>query len=128
MSPRPDTEPRAPEGDGRRPRVALVIPALNEEAAIGAVIRAVPPDLTDDIVVVDNGSTDRTAAEARTAGARVVLEPRRGYGAACLAGVRAAETTIVAFLDGDGSQDPGEIGRILTPLFDDRAELTLIGE
>jgi len=127
MPQRPDSERRAPDGDGRRPRVALVIPALDEEAAIGAVVRAVPTDLVDQVIVVDNGSTDRTAAEARKAGARVVVEPRRGYGAACLAGVRAAapETAIVAFLDGDGSQDPNEIERILAPLFEGRADLVL---
>jgi len=91
------------------------------------VVRAVPAHLVDEVVVVDNGSTDRTVAEARKAGARVVAEPRRGYGAACWAGVRAiaAETAIVVFLDGDGSQDPGEIGRVLAPLFEDRADLVL---
>ena len=91
------------------------------------MVRAVPAHLVDEVVVVDNGSTDRTVAEARKAGARVVAEPRRGYGAACWAGVRAVavETAVVVFLDGDGSQDPGEIGRVLAPLFEDRADLVL---
>lgn len=113
--------------DGGRPGVALVIPALDEEAAIGAVVRAVPADLVQDLVVVDNGSTDRTATAARAAGARVVVEPHRGYGAACWAGVRTlgSEITIVAFLDGDGSQDPGELPRLLAPLVAGRAELVL---
>ena len=64
-------------------RVTVVIPALNEEAAIGGVVREIPRDLVDEIIVVDNGSTDRTAELAATAGARVVREPFRGYGAAC---------------------------------------------
>jgi glycosyltransferase involved in cell wall biosynthesis len=75
--------------DGRRARVGLVIPALDEEAAIGAVVRAVPAGWVDEVVVVDNGSRDGTAAAAGAAGARVVAEPRRGYGAACWAGVQA---------------------------------------
>jgi glycosyltransferase involved in cell wall biosynthesis len=106
--------------------VTLIIPALDEEPAIGAVVRAAPAAWVDEVVVVDNGSTDRTAAVARAAGARVVAEPRRGYGAACLAGVRAAEgAALVAFVDGDGSQDPGEIGRVLAPLLAGRADLVL---
>jgi glycosyltransferase involved in cell wall biosynthesis len=113
--------------DGRRPRVAVVIPALDEEAAIGPVVRAVPAGLVDQVLVVDNGSTDRTAAVARAAGARVVSEPRRGYGAACWAGVQALDPTIdvVAFLDGDGSQDPVELPRLLAPLARDEADLVL---
>jgi glycosyltransferase involved in cell wall biosynthesis len=107
--------------------VALIIPALDEEAAIPAVLRAVPPGLVDDLVVVDNGSTDRTAAVARAAGARVVAEPRRGYGAACWAGVEALAPgiTLVVFLDGDGSQDPGELPRLLSPLRARSADLVL---
>jgi glycosyltransferase involved in cell wall biosynthesis len=104
-----------------------VIPALDEEAAIGTVVRAVPRGLVGELIVVDNGSTDRTAAAAEAAGARVVLEPHRGYGAACWAGVRALGhgIDIVAFLDGDGSQDPGELARILGPLLDGQADLVL---
>lgn len=113
--------------DGGGPRVALVIPALDEEAAIGAVVAAVPRDLVHDLVVVDNGSTDRTAAVARAAGARVVVEPRRGYGAACWAGVQALgpEVSVVGFLDGDGSQDPRELPHLLDPLAAGRADLVL---
>ena len=113
--------------DGRRLRVGLVIPALDEEAAIAAVAGAVPAGLVDDLVVVDNGSTDGTAAAARDAGARVVVEPRRGYGAACWAGVAALgpDVEIVAFLDGDGSQDPGELPRLLDPIAAGRADLVL---
>jgi glycosyltransferase involved in cell wall biosynthesis len=107
--------------------VALIIPALDEEAAIATVVRAVPADLVDDLVVVDNGSADGTAAAARAAGARVVQEPRRGYGAACWAGVQALAPgiAVVAFLDGDGSQDPAELPRLLAPLRAGRADLVL---
>src|SRR5262249_37633741 len=123
---------RSPEGGGRvhdggRARVALVIPALDEAAAIGPVVRAVPAGRVDGVVVVDNGSTDGTGAAGRAAGARVVVEPRRGYGAACWAGVQALEPAIdvVAFLDGDGSQDPAELPRLLGPLWRDEADLVL---
>jgi glycosyltransferase involved in cell wall biosynthesis len=113
--------------DGGRASVGLVIPALDEEAAIGAVVRAVPGGLVDDLVVVDNGSRDATTAAARSAGARVVVESRRGYGAACWAGVQALDPGIalVAFLDGDGSQDPAELPRLLEPLWSDTADLVL---
>ena len=64
-------------------RVSVVIPALNEEAPIADVVRAVPRAIADEIIVVDNGSTDNTSERARQAGARVVAEPQRGYGRAC---------------------------------------------
>jgi glycosyltransferase involved in cell wall biosynthesis len=113
--------------DRGRASVGLVIPALDEEAAIGAVVRAVPDGLVDDLVVVDNGSRDATTAAAQSAGARVVVEPRRGYGAACWAGVQALDpgVALVAFLDGDGSQDPAELPRLLEPLWSGTADLVL---
>jgi glycosyltransferase involved in cell wall biosynthesis len=117
----------AEPGRGASSGVGLVIPALDEEAAIAAVVGAVPRGLVDELIVVDNGSRDRTAAAARAAGARVVVEPRRGYGAACWAGVEAlpAAVTIVAFLDGDGSQDPTELPRVLAPILAREADLVL---
>ena len=89
-------------------RVSVVIPALNEEEPIGDVVRAIPRAVVDEVLVVDNGSTDGTAERARTAGARVIAEPRRGYGRACKAGIAAvaADCEIIVFLDGDGSDCP----------------------
>lgn len=107
-------------------RIAVVIPALDEEAAIGEVVREVPRDLVREIIVVDNGSVDRTAAVARAAGARVVPETVRGYGAACLTGALAAvEAEVLVFLDGDRSDDPAEMPRVLAPLLEGRADLVL---
>ena len=107
--------------------VGVIIPALNEEEAIGAVVAAIPRRLVEEIVVVDNGSSDRTARAARAAGARVVREERRGYGAACARGVAALGPSIdvVVFLDGDGSQDAEEMADLLACLERERADLVL---
>jgi len=107
--------------------VALIIPALDEAEVIGGLVRRVPRDLVAEVIVVDNGSTDATASEAAGAGARVVSEPRRGYGAACWAGVAALgkATEVAVFLDGDGSQRPEEIGRVLAPILSGSADLVL---
>src|SRR2546428_4707463 len=89
--------------------VSVIIPALNEEEPIGDVVHAVAATkIPREIIVVDNGSTDRTAQRAREAGAKVVAEPERGYGRACAAGIRALsrECNVVVFLDGDGSDCP----------------------
>ena len=101
-----------------RTSVSVVIPALNEEEPIGDVVRAVLAESVGEVIVVDNGSADRTGERACAAGARVVAEPRRGYGRACMAGVAALSATceIVAFLDGDGSDCPEFIGRLVAPI------------
>lgn len=112
--------------DTGRFRVAAVVPALNEEVAVGPVVEGLIRAGLAEVVVVDNGSTDSTADRASKAGAKVVVEPRRGYGQACWAGFQAApEADLVVFLDGDGSDDPAEAPRILTPLLEGRADLVL---
>jgi len=106
-------------------RIGVVIPALDEETAIGRVIDAIP-DWVDQIVVVNNGSTDSTSAVARAHGARVVEESRRGYGGACRAGIDAlGDLQIVVFLDGDFSDDPGQMAQLVDPIIDDRADFVL---
>jgi glycosyltransferase involved in cell wall biosynthesis len=98
--------------------VALIIPVINEAETIAAVVRDVPRNTVDVVIVVDGGSADMTVARARQAGARVIVEAQSGYGAACLAGIRAApaDCHIVAFIDGDGSDDPHDIPRLLSPI------------
>jgi hypothetical protein len=106
-------------------KISVVIPTLNEEEAIGEVVGAVPADRVHEIIVVDNGSTDNTRKNATIAGARVVLESRRGYGAACLAGAKAAAADIIVFLDGDRSDDPAQLETIAGPVVADRADLVI---
>jgi glycosyltransferase involved in cell wall biosynthesis len=106
-------------------KISVVIPTLNEEEAIGEVVGAVPPDRVHEIIVVDNGSTDDTRKNATIAGARVVLESRRGYGAACLAGAKAAAADIIVFLDGDRSDDPAQLETIAGPVVADQADLVI---
>jgi glycosyltransferase involved in cell wall biosynthesis len=97
---------------------ALIIPALDEEASIGRLLEQLPRGRFDPIIVVDNGSRDRTAEAARAAGALVVLEPRRGYGQACLTGLEhlPPECRAVAFMDADLSDDPQDLARLLETL------------
>ncbi|HVD95764.1 MAG TPA: glycosyltransferase family 2 protein [Candidatus Limnocylindria bacterium] len=98
--------------------VSVVIPALNEEKPIAGVVReCFATSLPNEVIVVDNGSTDRTAERAREAGARVMTAPR-GYGRACAAGIRALspECDIVVFLDGDGSDVPALMNQLVDPI------------
>jgi len=119
--------------DGR-PTAAVVIPALNEEAVIGDAVAEVQaaaarPDMPVRIAavyVVDNGSTDATAARAAAAGAVVVPEPRRGYGRACLSGVLAADgVDLIVLLDGDRADDPSDLARLVGPLLAGEADLAI---
>ncbi len=107
-------------------QVTAIIPALDEEDAIGGTVSRLSRDLVHEIIVVDNGSRDRTAERAAAAGARVVAEARRGYGSACLAGVRAAAAAnVLVFLDGDGSDVPEDITHVLRPILEGKADLVL---
>jgi glycosyltransferase involved in cell wall biosynthesis len=108
-------------------RAAVIIPARNEAAAVGAVIDEIPRERVSAIVVVDNGSTDETAAEAARHGARVVVERERGYGAACLRGLSDLEpdVEIVVILDADRSDYPEDLCAILTPILEDRADFVI---
>lgn len=115
------------------PLVAVLIPALDEAAAIGGVLRGLAAvDASGfrlrEVLVVDNGSRDGTADVARGAGALVVAEPRRGYGAACLTGLahlRADPPSVVVFLDADGSDDPAELPDLLAPILAGDADLVI---
>ena len=108
--------------------VSVIVPALNEAEPIDDVVREVAAtSIPDEIIVVDNGSTDRTADTARDAGARVVSEPVLGYGRACMAGIRALspESDIVVFLDGDGSDCPELIPNLVAPILADGQDFVI---
>ena len=111
-------------------KTVVIIPALNEERSIGRVIGDIPRDLAAEIVVVDNGSTDSTARVASDCGATVVVEERRGYGQACLAGIDYIKSLsytpdIVVFLDGDYSDYSQEMKRLLAPITEGGYDLVI---
>ena len=98
-------------------RISIIIPAYNEESSIGLVLDALPQEKLHEIIVVDNGSTDATARVAQEHGARVVKEPRKGYGSACLKGIDELDAPdIVVFIDGDFSDFPEEIVLLISPI------------
>lgn len=103
--------------------IDVILPVLNEAAAIPRVVRTLPDGFR--AIVVDNGSTDDSAAVAASVGALVVSEPRRGFGSACFAGLVAATSDIVAFMDCDGSLDGADLPRIVEPVQSERADLVL---
>ncbi len=107
------------------PRIAAVIPALNESEALPCVLDEFPTGVVDEVLVVDGGSLDGTVEAARSAGARVVVEARRGYGRACAAGVARTDADVIVFLDGDGSDDPAFLPEVLEPVLANRAALSL---
>ena len=107
-------------------RVSVIIPTHNEAQAIDRVLADLPSDLVTEVIVVDSNSNDGTPEIAARMGARVVQEPRRGYGRACLAGLAAAKSPdVVVFLDGDYSDRPSELPILLAPIVDDRADIVL---
>jgi len=116
-----------------RPNIVLIIPALNEELGIAAVLKGLPPSIFYEIVVCDNGSTDRTTEVAAQLGATVIFEPRRGYGSACLAAIEYLKNKnkinpidLVVFLDADNSDNPADIFEILSP-FEKKEVMMVIG-
>jgi len=124
--------PEAVSGSGATGRpmdgVAVLIPALDEEASLPGVLKELRRQGVDRVVVVDNGSTDGTARVVRENGARVILERRRGYGAACLAGIAdlaADPPGILVFMDGDHSDDPSDLPELVRPIHGGEADLVI---
>ncbi len=113
-----------------KPKICVIIPALNEEESIPKVIGDIPKDWIAEIVVVNNGSKDRTAQNAREAGATVLDEPRRGYGSACLAGIAYLKSlpeppAIVVFLDADYSDFPQQIPEVVGPILSQNMDMVI---
>ena len=107
-------------------RVSVIIPTHNEAQAIARVLADLPSDLTTEVIVVDSNSNDGTPEIAAKMGARVIQEPRRGYGQACLTGLAAANSPdVVVFLDGDYSDRPSELPILLAPITEGHADITL---
>ena len=112
------------------PTTDVIIPALNEERSLPLVLRDLPRDRIREVLIVDNGSTDDTAAVANRMGATVVHESRRGYGRACLTGIetlarRKPPPEVVVFLDADYSDHPDELVRVVRPIAEGQAELVV---
>ncbi len=103
--------------------IDVILPALDEAAALPGLLARLPPGYR--AIVVDNGSTDDTAAVAAAHGAMVVVEPRRGFGSACFAGLITATAEVVCFMDADGSIDPADLPLVAGPVVDGRADLVL---
>ncbi|MBL4586104.1 MAG: glycosyltransferase family 2 protein [Flavobacteriales bacterium] len=110
--------------------IDVIIPAFNEEKAIGAVLREIPKDLVRTIILADNNSTDNTSREAEKYGATVVFQPNAGYGNACLKAMehiaqQKEKPTIVVFLDGDHSDFPEQMRELVAPVINDKADLVI---
>jgi glycosyltransferase involved in cell wall biosynthesis len=106
-------------------QISVIIPALNEAQSIATVLDAIPAQNLAEILVVDGGSTDGTPRIAEMSGARVVHEPRRGYGQACYTGAMEAKGEILVFLDADGADDPRRLPLLVEPLLLGEAEMAL---
>ncbi len=105
--------------------LSIIIPTLNEEESLGFVLSNIPSGIAEQIIVVDGGSADRTVSIAEAAGARVIHEPRRGYGRACATGTVAADGDIVVFLDADGADDPANLPALVAPFLSGEADMVL---
>jgi glycosyltransferase involved in cell wall biosynthesis len=107
-------------------RVSVIIPTRNEALSLGHVLADLPAGLVSEVLVVDSDSTDGTPEIAARMGARVIREPRRGYGQACLTGLaQVSSPDVVVFLDGDYSDRPAELPLLLAPITEGRADITL---
>lgn len=109
-------------------KTAVIIPAFNEEASIGKVIQSIPTEIADEIVVVNNNSTDKTASVAEFNGATVLHESFQGYGAACLNGIEYCNRKnfdIILFLDGDFSDFPDEASKLINPILENKYDFVL---
>ena len=109
------------------PKISVIIPALNEEESIGQVLNDIPGEIVEEIIVVDNGSNDNTVTVAKNLGASVVLEPLKGYGAACLRGISMLkqDTDIVVFLDADYSDYPQDLHTVVKPIVTGETEMVI---
>lgn len=114
------------------PLINVIIPAYNEEQSIAKVVNAIPKELVQEVIVVNNNSTDQTEAVAKAAGAKVLTETRPGYGYACLMGIAYAASKepaqrpdIIVFLDGDYSDYPEELPLVVQPIIDGQAEMVI---
>jgi glycosyltransferase involved in cell wall biosynthesis len=110
--------------------ILVIIPAFNEENSVGNVVRDIPAEFVDEVVVVNNNSNDQTAVEAARAGATVLDEPVQGYGRACLRGITYAQSRqqkpdIVVFLDADYSDYPGEMTALVAPILSNKADMVI---
>lgn len=106
-------------------KTSIIIPAINEEESIGYVLNRIPEFYREDVIVVDGGSKDQTAAIASAFGASVITETRRGYGYACYAGVLAAKNELLIFLDADGADDPKHISELVNPFLQPEIQMVL---
>ncbi len=108
--------------------IVAIIPAWNEQGAIGPTIARLPREIVDHVIVVDGGSTDATVSEARDAGAEIIVQSRRGYGAACAEGAARAAALgarILLFLDGDGADAAELAGQLVGPVRDGTADFVI---
>lgn len=111
-------------------RIKVIIPAFNEQNAVGQVIDEIPMDIVDEVIVVDNGSTDNTQEIARSKGATALYQPKRGYGWACLKGIeyisdQIEKPDIVVFIDGDRSDYPEEMRKLVQPIIENNVDFVI---